>query len=111
MEQLTIDFDKSVVSAFDRCVDYIAVRVHQQGRPQKAVAADMDLSPSQLSQKCGPISQSSARFTLDDLENYIRVTGDREPLKYLVSKYLVNQSEDELKAQIESLQRQLSRVA
>ena len=111
MEQLTIDFDKSVVAAYSSCTEYVCARVHQQGVPQKAIAADMDYSPSQLSQKLGSNGQSSARFTLDDLENYIRVTGDREPLKYLVSKHLVNQSSDELKAQINLLQRQLEAVA
>lgn len=101
MEQLTIDFTPSVISTYSRCVEYIAARVHQQGMPQKAIAADMDLSPSQLSQKLGPRDNSSARFTVDDLENYIDATGDREPVKYLIAKYLANQSIEELERQLE----------
>ena len=111
MEQLTIDFDKTIVQAFDRCTDYIAVRVHQQHMRQKAIAADMDMAPSQLSQKLGPKGQSSARFTLDDLEKYIEVTGDKEPLKYLVSKHLVGRNKDEIKAAIAELQSQLKEAS
>ena len=111
MKQLTIDFDLSVVSAYSRCTDYVAARVHQLGIPQKAVAADLDMSPSQLSQKLGPICQSSARFTLDDLEHYVETTGDKEPVKYLVSKHLVGHSEDEIKQQIEELQQRLQKAS
>ena len=67
----------------------------------------MDLSPSQLSQKLGPICQSSARFTLDDLEHYTEVTGDIEPIKYLIAKHIHKQSPDDLKRQIEELTQKL----
>ena len=111
MEQLTIDFDKTLVKAYSRCVDFVAARVHQQGVLQKVIAANMDLSPSQLSQKLGPKGQSAARLTVDDLEAYIETTGDKEPIKYLVSKHLVGQSEDEIKQQIEELQQQLQKAS
>lgn len=107
MEQLTIDLTPSVTSTYKSCVEYVAARVHQQGVPQKAIAADMDLSPSQLSQKLGPHHQSSARFTLDDLESYVSVTGDMEPIKYLTAKFLYHISTDELKRQIAELQQRL----
>lgn len=107
MEQLTIDLTPSITSVYATCVEYVAARVHQQGIPQKAIAADMDLSPSQLSQKLGPKGQSSARFTLDDLEQYVAVTGDIEPLKYLAAKYLYRQNPEELERQIQELQQRL----
>lgn len=111
MKQLAIDFDPDITKAYSRCVDYVSARVHQQGVPQKAIAADMDLSPSQLSQKLGPISQSSARFTLDDLEHYTEVTKDLEPIKYLIAKYLYTCSEDEIRAQIKALEERLGNAA
>lgn len=111
MEQLTIDLKPSVTRTYPTCVEYVAARVHQQGVPQKAIAADMDLSPSQLNQKLGPKHQSSARFTLDDLEHYVAVTGDIEPIKYLASKFLYRQPAAELERQIEELQQRLAASA
>jgi len=110
MEQLTIDLAPSITSAYGTCVEYVAARVHQQAVPQKAIAADMDLSPSQLSQKLGPKGQSSARFTVDDLERFVEVTGDVEPIKYLAAKFLYRQPPEELERQIRELQRRLDAV-
>lgn len=107
MNQLSIDFNPDITKVYSRCVEYVAARVHQLGIPQKAIAADMDLSPSQLSQKLGPTENSSARFTLDDLEHYIEVTGNLEPVKYLVAKHLNKQTIEELEAQIGLLREQL----
>lgn len=88
MKQLTINYDASVVDSFATCREYVASRVHQQGRPQKSVAADMDYSPSQLSRKCAQSPDDSMRFTLDDLETFIDATGDTSPVIYLAVKYL-----------------------
>ena len=107
MNQLSIDFNPDVTKSYGRCVEYVAARVHQQGIPQKTIAADMDLSPSQLSQKLGHNDASSARFTLDDLEHFVQVTGDIEPIKYLVAKYLYKSSPEDIKKQIAELQAQL----
>lgn len=110
MKQLQINFEPSITEAYNRATDYVAARIHQQHRPQKSIAADMDLSPSQLSQKLGSIENSSARFTLDNLEDYVSCTGDVEPLLYLVAKYIDKGSEDDLRKQIDALQAQLKKV-
>ena len=107
MKQLAIDFEPDITKAYSSCVDYIAARVHQQGTLQKIIAADMDLSPSQLSQKLGPPSQSSARLTVYDLEKYIEVTDDLEPVKYLIAKYLYKRPAKDIEQQIAELQAQL----
>ena len=107
MKQLAIDFEPDITKAYSSCVDYIAARVHQQGTLQKIIAADMDLSPSQLSQKLGPPGNSSARFTVYDLEKYIEVTDDLEPIKYLIAKYLYKRPAKDIKQQISELQAQL----
>lgn len=93
MEQLTINYDAGLVESYPSCREYVASRVHQQGRPQKSIAADMDYSPSQLSRKCAQGPDDSMRFTLDDLEKYIEVTGDTTPVHYLAEKYLAENDE------------------
>ncbi len=105
--QLNLTFDAGFVDSYRTCREFIAARVHQLGRPQKAVAADMDYSPSQLSRKLAQNPDDTMRFTLDDLETYIETTGDKKPVLYLVEKYLAETDEAALLKQIEQLQAQL----
>lgn len=105
--QLSIDFNPNLTKLFGTCREYVAARVHQIQIPHKAIAADMDYSPSDLSRKLAQAPNDSRRFTLDDLERYIEVTGDLEPIKYLVSKHLYRQPREVLEAQIAELQAQL----
>lgn len=106
-KQLSIDFDPDISRVYESCTEYVQHLVHTLGVPQKAIAADMDLSPSHLSRKLAQNPNDSMRLTLDDLEKFMRVTGCREPIKWLVSAFYGSASEDELKKEIERLQRQL----
>jgi len=106
--QLTLNFDAGLTDNYASCREYVAARIHQQGRPQKAIAADMDYSPSDLSRKLAQNPDDSRRFTLDDLEKFIEVTGDTRPVLYLVEKYLAESDEESLRQQINSLQAQLN---
>lgn len=107
MEQITINFEAGPVECYETCREYVSALVHQQGRPQKAIAADMDLSPSDLSRKCAQHVDDCRKFTLDDLETFIRVTGDVRPVHYLIEKYLAGPDTETLKKEIERLQKQL----
>lgn len=106
--QLMLNFDKGAAETYHTCREYIAARVHQLGKPQKSVAADMDYSPSDLSRKLSQAPDDSRRFTLDDLEKFVQVTGDIKPILYLVEKYLAKADETALLYQIEQLQKQLA---
>ena len=88
MQQVVINFEAGPVDSYGSCREYIAALIHQQGRPQKAIAADMDYSPSDLSRKLAQSPDDSRRFTLDDLERFIATTGEVKPVLYLVEKYL-----------------------
>lgn len=105
--QLNLTFDAGLAQAYGTCREFVAARLHQLGRPQKAIAADMDYSPSDLSRKLAQSPDDSRRFTLDDLEKYVQVTGDKKPILYLVEKYLAETDEAALLAQIAALQSQL----
>ena len=104
-KQITLSFDVGMADSYGTCREYVAARVHQQGKPQKAIAADMDYSPSDLSRKLAQNPDDSRRFTLDDLETYISVTGDTQPVLYLVEKYLTNNDDEiaRLQAEIDRL--------
>lgn len=111
MEQLSITFKPSITSAYNTCREFVQARIHQLGKPQKVVAMDMDYSPSDLSRKLAQSPSDSRRFTLDDLEKYISVTGDKEPVVYLVAKYLAHEDPAQIEAEILRLQQKLERAA
>ncbi len=90
MQQITLNFEAGLVDAYSTCREYVAERAFRQGKPQKVIAADMDYSPSDLSRKLAQAPSDTRRFTLDDLETFIQVTGDASPVFYLVEKYCVD---------------------
>ena len=68
--------------------DFLAYRVQVQAKLARTIAGDMDMSPSLLSRKLAPSDGDTQRFNVDDLENYISVTGDTSAIEYLASKFL-----------------------
>ena len=99
-KQLTLNFDAAAFDAYDSCREFVGTRVvelrGEKGMLQKAVAADMDLSPSQLTRKLAQSPGDSARFTLDDLENYVQKTKDTKPIFWLADRYLKEEDTIEL---------------
>ena len=108
--QMTLNFKARMSDVYGSCRELVAARVHQLGKSQKSIAADMDYSPSDLSRKLAQNPDDSRRFTLDDLETYIKVTGDKEPVMYLAEKYLLERDQSVLEKQIEELQQQLAKA-
>lgn len=105
MKQITINFDPTPVEAYGSLVEYIQALTHQSGKSQKAIAADMDLSPSHLSRKLSQSPDDSLRLTVDNLEDWIRVNGgDLRPAFYLIQKFNNPLSEDEIDKRIAELQ-------
>lgn len=82
--QLTLDLDGSLVGAHRSLRDCIAAGVYRRGL--KAVAADLDLSPGNLSVALS--DDPHRKLGVDELERYMQVTGDKTPIYYLVAKYL-----------------------
>lgn len=105
MEQITLSFERGLVEAYPTCREYIASLVHQQGRPQKAIAADMDYSPSHLSRKLAQSPDDSMRFTLDDLEAFMNTNDETRPVLYLIEKYLAGD-----RSRIQKLEEELARL-
>ena len=108
MEQITINFEVSPVEAYESVREYVQSLTHQQGRAQKAIAADMDYSPSHLSRKLAQSPDDSMRFTCDDLEKWVQVNGDCRPLFYLIQKHVLTaNSTDEIERRIAELEKLL----
>lgn len=82
--QLTLDLDPSLLSGHRSLRDCIAAGIYRRGL--KAVAMDLDLSPGNLSVALS--DDPHRKFSVDELERYVQVTGDKTPIHYLVAKYL-----------------------
>lgn len=81
---MTLDLDGSIVSRHRSLRDCIAQGVYQRGL--KTVAADLDVSPGNLSVALS--DDPHRKFSVDELEAYIKASGDKSPVYYLVAKYL-----------------------
>jgi len=106
MEQITIRFDAGLVESYPTLKELVAARVHQQGKPQKAIAADLDLSPSDLSRKIsGGENDSHRNFDINLLVRFIETTGDKTPIDWLVERFYRDHDEvAELKAKLAALE-------
>ena len=93
MEQIVLNFDASEFDGYETCREFLSYSTYnlkdREGRTvlQKAIAAELDYSPSQWSQKR---SQSGdARITLDDAETYAEKFGDVSWIHYLVYRHII----------------------
>ena len=103
--QLTLNFEPSLPERFGSLRAYVAFRVQEQRLNAQKLAGDMDLSPSVLSRKLNQPDGDNQRMNCDDLEAYIKATGDTAPIEYLVAKYLDSEASrrNRLLSRVESL--------
>lgn len=106
MEQVLINFTAGLVESYPTLKELLASRVHQQGKPQKAIAADLDMSPSDLSRKLsGGAHDNKRNFGVDDLVRFIEVTEDTTAIDWLVERFYSQPDElEKLKARIKELE-------
>lgn len=86
--QLTLNFEAGLTDRHDKLIDCVRECIIANAKPLKSIAADMDLSQSELSRRLSPSDKDRRNFSVDDLETYIATQGDVTPIHYLVEKYL-----------------------
>ena len=107
--QLTLDFTPGLAERHGHLLDCIRASAYTHHNPLKTIAADMDMSQSELSRKLSGNPDDHRRFTVEDLEKFIQATGDLTPIYYLVEKYLTDEDVKQRRALAE-LARQLPDV-
>lgn len=85
MRQFELDFEGGLTERYPNFLDCVRASVYGCGRPFKAVAADLDMSPSTLSQKLS--DQTDNHFALRRLPELLEATKDCSPIFWLVEKY------------------------
>ena len=88
--QHTLNFEPGLSERWASLKACVRERVYANPKPLKVVAANMDLSESDLSRKVGGNPDDPRNFTVDDLERYLESTNDVTPILYLVEKYAVS---------------------
>lgn len=112
--QLTLNFEPSLAEKWGSLREFIAYRIGCQPKPAKSIAADLDIAPSTLSRKLNPSPEDSQRFNVDDLEGYLRSTGDvASVIEYLAAKFMAGGDEARkarLTSRVEGLVAELQRT-
>ena len=85
--QLSLDFQPGLTERYDTLQACVSACAHSNAKPLKTIAMDMDMSPSDLSRKLADNPNDPRRFTVSDLEAYIKATGDTKPILYLAQKF------------------------
>ncbi len=115
--QMTLNFEAGISAQCDSLKEFIREEAlpnlwRDKRVPKKHVAADMDLSPSELTRKVSDNPNDPRNFTTDDLERYLATQGDMSPLYYLLDKYgRVNDEEAELIKRLAEIQARKSKGA
>lgn len=82
--QLTLDLDGDLAQRFRNLRECVAQGVYRKGLTY--VAGQLNMSPGNLSSELG--DESQRKFGVDELEEYIAKTGDKQPIYYLVARFL-----------------------
>lgn len=90
--QMTIDFTPGLTERHVSLLDCIRQTVYTHRNPLKTIAADMDMSQSDLSRKLAGNPDDPRRLSVEDFEKCIVATGDFTPIYYLIEKYLQDET-------------------
>lgn len=86
--QYTLNFEPGLTERHRSLLDCVRESAYSFRNPLKTIAADMDLSESDLSRRLRNDPTDKRSFSICDLEKFISATGDVTPIHYLIEKYL-----------------------
>ncbi|MDS1142412.1 phage regulatory CII family protein [Pusillimonas sp. SM2304] len=90
--QLTIDFTPGLTERHACLLDCVRQGAYSHRNPLKTIAADMDMSQSELSRKLSDNPDDPRKLSVGDLEKYILATRDTTPIYWLIEKFLQDES-------------------
>lgn len=93
-EQMTLDFEPGLHERYGSLRECIAQGVYQRGLTN--VAPTLNKAPGNLSVELS--EDTSRKFSVDSLEDYIAAFKDTQPIYYLISKFLGDERKPEAEA-------------
>ena len=88
MKQIELDYRGSLLHQYPDFMDAVRASVHGCGAPHKNIAADLDMSNSELSRRLAENPNDTLRFPLALLPQLLAATGDYTPLYWLCERFL-----------------------
>jgi hypothetical protein len=86
--QFDLDFEKGLTERFPSLMDVVRNDVEHCGKLKKIIAADMNLSPSEFSRILADNPSDPRNFTLDMLPEFIKATGRKTTIYWLIESFL-----------------------
>jgi hypothetical protein len=114
--QLSLQFEPGLSEMYGSTLDVIRSSVELDvaaGRAlMKGIAADLDMSSSELARKLAGNPDDPRHFTLADFDRYLSERKDMRPLYYLIEKHLASEQDKAARAlhQVQNLAPQLIAV-
>lgn len=88
--QTAFDFTPGLTVQFAHLRDVVAASVYGCRSGLKGVAADLDVSPSELSRMLNRDQDDPRKLDVEDFVGVIRSTGDTRPVQWLIETFLHN---------------------
>lgn len=88
-------------------MDVVRASIYDCGRPFKVIAADLDMSVSELSRRLSPAD--SLLLPLEDLPKIMKATGDLRPVYWLVETFLEG-DDDKRKRAVDQLHKLMPQI-
>jgi len=107
--QVDLDLDPGILDQYPDFRDAVRASVYSCGRAFKAIAADLDMSVSELSRKLADNPNDPVHFPYHRLPDLIRATGDMRPVYWLVASF-IESDEIKQKRAIDQLSRLLPQI-
>jgi len=96
--QLTLDFEAGLTERYQTLLAACAASAHTSRKPLKAIAADMDMSLSDLSRKLAGHPDDPRNLSVKDMVRLIESTGDLMPIYWLIEKFELSDVERQARA-------------
>lgn len=86
--QLSLSFEPGLTARFRSLREATAHSVYASRKGRSSVAADLDLSPTDLTKRLNADHGEHRPLRADDVEQIIASTGDFTPIYWLIEKFL-----------------------
>jgi len=86
--QASFDFTPGLTVQFPRLRDVLCAAVYGSRSGLKGAAADLDVSPSELSRMLNREQDDPRKLDVEDMVALIASTGDTRPVQWLIERFL-----------------------
>lgn len=107
--QLQIDFEGTILDQHPVFMDCVRASVYGSRRAFKAIAADLDMSVSELSRKLADNPNDPVHFPVDRLPELIVASGDPLPIYWLIAK-LLRDPDEQFASDMQKLARMIPEI-